>query len=93
MKKLAPDKNGDRYQICISLPHRERFYKNIHAGSKLEAVLIEQEYRKILGKQINDVNSVASIAYPYLLYESYIYNVEKTLKAFFKLNVAQPMCR
>lgn len=66
MKKLAPDKNGDRYQICISLPQRERFYKNIHAKSKLEAVLIEQEYRKILGKQINDVNSVASIAQPYL---------------------------
>ncbi|MGP8153952.1 MAG: tyrosine-type recombinase/integrase [Smithella sp.] len=62
LKKL----DRDRWQICISLPNRERFYKNIHASSKLEAVLIEQEYRKQLGRVIGDVYSINSIAPQYL---------------------------
>ena len=58
--------DGDRWQIDISLPHRERFHKNIRAKSKLDAVLIEQEYRKHLGRVLGDVYSVNSIAPQYL---------------------------
>lgn len=57
---------GDTYRIDISLPNRERFYKNIHAGSKLQAVLIEQEYRKRLGRVLGDVYSLNTIAPDYL---------------------------
>lgn len=56
----------DIWQICISLPKRERFYKNIRSKSKLEAVLVEQEYRKQLGRQIGGVHSVNSISEKYL---------------------------
>lgn len=59
---------SDIWQICISLPKRERFYKNIRAKSKLEAVLVEQEYRKQLGRQIGDAYSVNQIAEKYLEY-------------------------
>jgi len=57
---------GDTYRVDISLPNRERFYKNIHAGSKLQAVLIEQEYRKRLGRVLGDVYSLNTIAPDYL---------------------------
>jgi site-specific recombinase XerD len=56
----------DIYQIDISLPKRERFHKNVRAKSKLEAVLIEQEYRKQLGRTIGDAYSINSIAQQYL---------------------------
>jgi hypothetical protein len=58
----------DIWQIDISLPKRQRFHKNIRAKSKLEAVLVEQEYRKQLGRQIGDAHSVNSISEKYLEY-------------------------
>ena len=62
MRKLK----GDTWQIVISLPNRERFFKNIHAKSKLQAVMIEQEYAKQLGKSIGDIYTLSAIAQPYL---------------------------
>lgn len=58
--------HDDVWRIDISLPSRERFYKNVHVKSKLEAILIEQEYRKQLGRQIGDMYSVNAIAERYL---------------------------
>lgn len=59
---------NDTWEICISLPNRERFFKRVHVKSKLEAILIEQEYRKQLGRQIGDMYSVSAIAEKYLEY-------------------------
>ena len=60
--------DGDRWQIDISMGRKDRFHKNVRAKSKLEAVLIEQEYRKQLGRQIGDVYSVSAISEKYLEY-------------------------
>jgi len=49
---------------------KKRFHKNVHAGSKLEAVQQEQEYRKTLGREIGDIYTVSSIS------EKYITHVE-----------------
>jgi integrase/recombinase XerD len=57
-----------RWQVDITLGSKDRFHKNIRAKSKLEAVLIEQEYRKQLGRQIGDSYSVNSISQKYLEY-------------------------
>jgi len=47
--------HDDVWQIDIRIGRKDRFRKNIKAGSKLQAVLIEQEYRKQLGRQIGDI--------------------------------------
>lgn len=54
------------WQIDIRIGRKDRFRKNVRAGSKLQAVLIEQEHRKQLGRAIGDVYSINSIASQYL---------------------------
>jgi integrase/recombinase XerD len=54
------------WQIDIRIGRKDRFRKNIRASSKLQAVLIEQEYRKQLGRSIGDVHSINFIAPQYL---------------------------
>jgi len=80
--------HDDIWQIDISLPNRERFHKNVRATSKLEAVLMEQEYRKQLGRTIGDVYSLDSISQPYL---EYVKNNQfpKTYKEKFRMINAQ----
>lgn len=56
------------WQIDIRLGRKERFRKDIHAKSKLEAVMIENEYRKQLGRISTDVYSLSVIAEKYLEY-------------------------
>ncbi len=56
------------WQIDIRIGRKDRFRKNVRASSKLQAVLIEQEYRKQLGREIGDVYSINSIAPEYLEY-------------------------
>lgn len=56
------------WQIDIRIGRKDRFRKNIQAGSKLHAVLIEQEYRKQLGRKIGDIYAINSIAPDYLEY-------------------------
>jgi len=63
--RLLP--NG-KYQIDIYITQTERFRKNVAAQSKLQAILIEKEYRKQLNKAIGDVYSINSIAPQYLEY-------------------------
>lgn len=76
--------HDDVWRIDISLPNRERFYKNIHVKSKLEAVLVEQEYRKSLGRTMGDVYSVSSIAPHYLDYVK-SHQSERTYKDKFRM--------
>lgn len=59
---------GNTWQIDIRMGRGKRFHKNINAGSKLEAVQIEMEYRKSLGREMGDIYSIASIAEKYLPY-------------------------
>lgn len=58
--------HDDIWQVDIRLGRSSRFHKNIRARSKLEAVMIEQEYRRELGRTIGDVYSINSIAQKYL---------------------------
>lgn len=54
------------YRIDLYMPGRKRFYKDIHAKSKLEAVLVEQEYKKQLGRMTYDAYSIQQISEKYL---------------------------
>jgi site-specific recombinase XerD len=54
------------WQVDIRLGRKDRFRKFIIAGSRLEAVLIEQSMRKQLGKLASDVCSFNMIAGKYL---------------------------
>lgn len=56
----------NKYQIVLYMGNGERVFKTITASSKLQAVLIEQEYKKQLGKSIDNVYSVSAIAQSYL---------------------------
>ena len=58
--------HDDVWQIDIRIGRKDRFRKNVRASSKLQAVLIEQEYRKQLGREIGDIYSINSIAPEYL---------------------------
>lgn len=80
--------HDDVWQIDIRIGRKDRFRKNIKAGSKLQAVLIEQEYRKQLGRQIGDVYSINSIAQDYL---EFVINHQspKTYKEKFRMLNAQ----
>ena len=60
--------HDDVWQIDIRIGRKDRFRKNVRASSKLQAVLIEQEYRKQLGREIGDIYSINSIAPEYLEY-------------------------
>ena len=60
--------HDDVWQIDIRIGRKDRFRKNIRAGSKLQAVLIEQEYRNQLGRRIGDIYCINSIAPHYLEY-------------------------
>lgn len=86
--------HDDTYQIDISLGRgkkgekRPRYRENVHAGSKLEAVMIEQERRKQLGRTIKDVYSLNAIAEKYL---EHVLNHQspKTYKEKFRMLNAQ----
>jgi site-specific recombinase XerD len=60
--------HDDVWQIDIRIGRKDRFRKNVRSSSKLQAVLIEQEYRKQLGREIGDIYSIHSIAPEYLEY-------------------------
>jgi integrase/recombinase XerD len=76
--------HDDIWQVDISLPNRDRFHKNIRAKSKLEAVMIEQEYRRELGRTLGDVYSINSIAQQYLDYVKN-HQAERTYKDKFRM--------
>jgi site-specific recombinase XerC len=61
-KKGQPNK----WQIDIRLGKDDRFYKTVTARSKLEAIQYELEYRRQLGRQSDDIYTVAAIAEKYL---------------------------
>lgn len=56
----------DIWQVDISMGRKRRFHKNIRARSKLEAVQVEQEYRKTLGRETGDIYTIASISEKYI---------------------------
>ena len=57
------------WQIDIRMGREgKRYRENVHAGSKLEAVLIEQDRRRVLKRQIGDMYSINHIAQKYLEY-------------------------
>jgi len=76
------------WQIDIRIGRKDRFRKNVRASSKLQAVLIEQEYRKQLGREIGDVYSINSIAPEYLEYVKNYQSI-KTYKEKFRMLNAQ----
>jgi len=80
--------HDDVWQIDIRIGRKDRFRKNVRASSKLQAVLIEQEYRKQLGREIGDIYSINSIAPEYL---EYVKNHQspKTYKEKFRMLNAQ----
>lgn len=80
--------HDDVWQIDIRIGRKDRFRKNIKAGSKLQAVLIEQEYRKYLGRQIGDIYSINSIAQEYLAFVKN-HQSPKTYKEKFRMLNAQ----
>jgi len=76
------------WQIDIRIGRKDRFRKNVRASSKLQAVLIEQEYRKQLGREIGDVYSINSINQEYLEYVKN-HQSSKTYKEKFRMLNAQ----
>ncbi|MRS02706.1 hypothetical protein EG832_05710 [bacterium] len=80
--------HDDIWQIDIRLGRKDRFRKNIRASSKLQAVLIEQEHRKQLGRSLGDVYSINSIAPQYL---EHVMNHQspRTYKEKFRMLYAQ----
>ena len=76
------------WQIDIRIGRKDRFRKNVRASSKLQAVLIEQEYRKQLGREIGDIYSINSIAPEYLEYVKNYQSI-KTYKEKFRMLNAQ----
>lgn len=55
-----------KWQIDIRLGRAGRFRKNIKAGSKLEAVSLERQYSRELGKETGDIFTLNAIAEKYL---------------------------
>ncbi|MEN6375487.1 MAG: tyrosine-type recombinase/integrase [Smithella sp.] len=78
----------DIWQIDIRMGRKARFHKNIRAKSKLDAVLVEQEYRKQLGRQIGDAYSINAIAEKYLEYVQNHQSPHTYKDKFRMLNVA-----
>lgn len=76
------------WQIDIRIGRKDRFRKNVRASSKLQAVLIEQEYRKQLGREIGDIHSINSIAPEYLEYVKNYQSI-RTYKEKFRMLNAQ----
>lgn len=76
--------DNDKWQIDIRLGKSDRFRKNIRAKSKLQAVLIEQEYRRQLGKAAGDIYSVNAVAEDYLDHVK-IHQSPKTYKDKFRM--------
>lgn len=56
----------DTWQIDIRMGRKERFQKRVKAASKLEAVQLEVEFRRMLGRQVGDVYSLNAIAEKYI---------------------------
>jgi site-specific recombinase XerD len=64
---MSVKKVGDnKWDIYIRISRQRRFRKRVKASSKLEAILIEREIRKELGKTTREVFSVNGIAEKYL---------------------------